>query len=81
LIPHKSLIRSKYTRSHSGFSLDKRNKNIRGAFKVVDTDWLLGRNILIIDDVFTTGSTTFELVDISLHAGATSCGILTVAAT
>jgi len=81
LLPQNSVIRSRYTRSQTGFSIDKRNKNIRGAFKVTDTDWLVGCNILIIDDVFTTGSTTFELVDISLQAGASSCGILTIAAT
>lgn len=81
ILPQNTVIRSRYTRSQTGFSIDKRNRNIRGAFKVVDNSWLLGRNILIIDDVFTTGSTTFELVDVSLHAGATSCGILTIAAT
>ena len=73
--------RVRYTKSQTGFSQSKRVKNIRGVFSVANSSCVEGRKVIIIDDVFTTGSTTFELAS-TLHAsGSKAIGILTVAAT
>jgi ComF family protein len=75
----RSVIRTKNTRSQTGFSLDKRRKNMEGAFKVKDQSAIKNKLVLIIDDVFTTGSTTFELGRTILEAGSGPIIILTVA--
>lgn len=49
---------------------DERRKNLKGAFTV--TENVKGRNILLIDDVCTTGSTFAEITSVLLNAGASS---------
>lgn len=48
----------------------ERAKNIKGAFQAVDADKIKGRNILIVDDVFTTGATVNEAAKILKRAKA-----------
>lgn len=75
----ESVVRIKNTRTQTGFTLEKRLKNLENAFKVnktsMITDWL----VVIIDDVFTTGATTFELAQTILGSGAHAVVVLTVA--
>lgn len=75
------VIRSRFTRSQTGFSQARRAQNVRSAFTVRRPDCLHQRKVLIIDDVFTTGATTFEVAQTLKTYGVDSCGILTVAAT
>ncbi len=48
----------------------ERHLNIKGAFKVVDSGKIEGKNILIIDDVITTGSTIREVATELKNGGA-----------
>ncbi|GEM_PF-284529 len=73
------VVRIKNTSSQTGFSLEKRLENMDSAFKVKNTDIIEGRTVIIIDDVFTTGSTTFELSNTVQQAGAGPVMILTIA--
>lgn len=75
----KSVVRRKNTRSQTGFDLQKRTENMRDAFRVRDQKVFDGKLVLIVDDVFTTGSTSFELSKVLLAAGAKGVVILTVA--
>lgn len=75
----KSVVRIKNTRTQTGFTLEKRLKNMENAFKVNDPSMISGYLIVIIDDVFTTGATTFELAQTVLASGAEAVVILTVA--
>ncbi len=52
---------------------------MKDAFKVQDQSAIKDKLVLIIDDVFTTGSTTFELSRAILEAGSGPIIILTVA--
>lgn len=45
----------------SGLSKDKRKENIRDSFCVMKREYFRNKNLLIIDDVITTGSTLQEL--------------------
>jgi len=74
-----NVVRTKNTRSQTGFSLEKRIKNMDNAFQVKKVGSVQDRLVVIIDDVFTTGATTFELSDAVLEAGAVSTMILTIA--
>lgn len=75
----KSVIRKKNTRTQTGFSLEKRLKNIEDAFEVKEPSEVEKKQVIIVDDVFTTGATTFELAQTVLAAGAGSVVVLTVA--
>src|SRR5699024_7698604 len=66
----KSVVRSKNTRTQTGFSLQKRKQNMVDAFRVRDKSAVRNRTVIIVDDVFTTGSTSFELARTVLDEGA-----------
>lgn len=57
----------------------ERKKNLKGAFCVKNKKLIKGKRILIIDDVYTTGSTLKECAKVLLKSGAKSVDTLTVA--
>lgn len=66
----RALKRIKFTQTQTSLSLDEREKNVRDAFKIRRKHGLKGKNILIVDDVITTGATTNECARVLLNAGA-----------
>ncbi len=74
-----ALMRSRPTESQTGLTPPQRRENIRGAFKVVRGDQVSGRDILLIDDVFTTGTTASECARVLRRAGANRVFVATVA--
>lgn len=79
IIPEKAVIRTKNTKTQTGFTLEQRRQNLNGAFKVKHPSYIKNSLCLIIDDVFTTGATTFELAHTLMKAGARNTLIATVA--
>ncbi len=67
IIPN-GLIRKKDTKPLKGLHIQERVDTINKAFAIGDIR-VLGSNILLIDDVFTTGSTLRECAKILLNAG------------
>jgi ComF family protein len=63
------------------FSLQphERRAHLRGAFKVTHPERLAGREVLLLDDILTTGATARECSRILLAAGATKVWVATVA--
>ncbi len=59
-------------------SLKERKKNVKDAFSVRDAARIKGTSVLLIDDVFTTGSTVNECSKVLLEAGAASVQVLTL---
>lgn len=55
----------------------ERLSNISGAFRLKHTPDLQGKNILLVDDVFTTGATAAECIALLKEAGAASVRIIT----
>jgi len=64
------LIRLKDTGSQSLLNRKDRLDNLRGAFKVRSEDAVRNKNILLVDDVMTTGSTIDECSKVLKKAGA-----------
>jgi len=64
------LIRQRETISQVGLSREERIENMRGAFRVTDARHVRGRNVIVVDDVMTTGTTLSECARVLKKAGA-----------
>ena len=80
LNPHL-LERRRVTQSQIGLTQHQRKANLRGAFRVVKPEKIAGREILLVDDVFTTGTTVSECARVLRRAGAAEIWVATVART
>jgi ComF family protein len=58
---------------------DEREENVLGAFRVVDEEKIRKKNIILVDDVYTTGSTVKECSSVLRKAGAKEIRAITVA--
>ncbi len=75
------LERRRETQSQTGLTSHQRRENIRGAFAVAAGAQVSGQQFLLVDDVFTTGTTVSECARILRRAGASKVWVATVART
>lgn len=73
------LYRYRETPSQTGLERTARWENMSGAFRLKPGFDVRGRNLLLIDDVFTTGATTNACAQVLAKAGASQLAVLTVA--
>lgn len=74
------LIRTKPTERHrAGFDAKDRARSVAGAFRVAHPRLVSNLSILLVDDVFTTGSTLSSAAQALLDAGAQRISVLTIA--
>ena len=74
-----SLVRTRWTHSQVGLSERKRRENVRGAFSLIKGRNVYRKAILLVDDVYTSGSTVNECAKVLMNAGAQAVHILTLA--
>jgi ComF family protein len=67
------------TESQAGLKKEERRANIRKAFSIPEPGRVSGKHVLLVDDVYTTGSTLGECARTLLKGGAESVGALTLA--
>ena len=60
-------------------SFEERQKNVRNAYYVTGRNSISGKKIILIDDVFTSGSTVNECSRVLIENGANSVKVVTVA--
>ena len=78
-IDRNNLIRVRYTHTQVGLSVHKRKENVKGAFVVKKDKNFRNKHILLVDDVYTSGSTVDECAKVLLNAGAQTVQIVTLA--
>jgi predicted amidophosphoribosyltransferase len=72
------LVRENRTEPQTRLNRDERLKNVKGAFAVTRPAAVKGRRILVVDDVFTTGTTLSECARVLKKRGALEVHGLTV---
>lgn len=70
--------RVRKTQTQTGLTTTERKMNLKNAFLPVTPDYYHNRYPIIVDDVFTTGATTYELAGVITDRDQ-KAGILTVA--
>ena len=75
------LERTRDTHSQIGLTSHQRRENLRGAFAVARAAEVTGRAVLLVDDVYTTGTTATECAKVLRRAGARQVWVATVART
>jgi ComF family protein len=74
-----NLRRIRWTEPQINLSAAERSANVRNAFAVADPARLEGRCVILVDDVFTTGSTVAECSRALRRAGAEAVVVVTAA--
>ena len=80
-IPYSGNIlkKIKNTSIQSTLKREERIKNLRSSFSVKNTSAVRGKNILLVDDLFTTGSTVNECSRTLKESGAARIEVITLA--
>ncbi|HBM16296.1 MAG TPA: hypothetical protein DD381_08160 [Lentisphaeria bacterium] len=79
-IPYKRLLlRRRYTKTQTSLSAEKRRKNLKNVFLPKNRAIIEGKDILLIDDIFTTGSTLRSAAKELADSGANKVTILVLA--
>jgi ComF family protein len=79
-LDEQSLIRKIHTPQHrAGMDRKARAESVRNAFEVTRPNFVENENILLIDDVFTSGATAANCAEALKNKGARTVYVLTVA--
>jgi ComF family protein len=75
------LYRSRSTERQVGLRKTARQQNLKGAFSVPEHALpnVVGRRLVLVDDVYTTGATATAATKVLLRAGAANVSVLTFA--
>jgi len=75
---HSAIRRVKDTRSQFELTPKGRRRNLQGAFAIRDGSALVGREVLLVDDIYTTGATARACSHVLRQAGASKVWVATV---
>ena len=73
------LERVKDTQALYALNPTQRRRSLQGAFRVADVEAVRGREVLLIDDIMTTGATARECARVLKRAGAAKVWVVTAA--
>jgi len=77
--PESAFQRIRKTTPQVQLNAASRASNIQGAFRVRKTKYIKGKNIALVDDVYTSGATSTECSRTLKRAGAESVSLLIIA--
>ena len=75
----KCLLKNRNIQPQSLLTKEERIKNVENVYSVKNQEKIINKKILLIDDIYTTGSTVNECSRILKQAGGKNIGILTIA--
>lgn len=73
------LAKQKNIVTQSSLNKTKRQKNVKNAFEIKNLEGIINKNVLIFDDIYTTGSTVLECSKVLRKCFSGKIGVLTVA--
>ena len=73
------LIKQKNNKPQSELNKISREQNVKDVYKLLNKDKIINKKILLIDDIYTTGSTVNECSKVLKQAGAEKVDIYTLA--
>lgn len=73
------LYKTKNTIAQSKLNKEEREENAKGVYEIKNLNKITGKKILLIDDIYTTGSTVNECSKILKQANPKKIGIFTIA--
>ena len=76
-----TLRRHIHTKPQIALGKKKREANVRGAFMVASGEKIRGKSIILVDDVYTTGSTVKECARVLTKGKVAKVAVLTLART
>jgi len=75
----QAVKRIRNTKPQATLKARQRLNNLQDAFAVTDADIVKDKNILVLDDLFTTGATVSEMARVLTSSGAHEVSVLTLA--
>ena len=78
-IINNCLYKNKNIIEQSKLNKEDRQKNIQGVYKLINKEKLKNKKILLIDDIYTTGSTVNECSRTLRQADIKEIGVFTIA--
>ena len=75
----EALLRVRDTRALYELRPDQRRRNLEGAFRIGEANLVRDREVLLVDDIFTTGAMANACARVLLRSGATKVWVVTVA--
>jgi ComF family protein len=78
-MPEQVLVRVHDTRALYALNPTQRRASLKGAFRVADAQAVRGREVLLVDDIMTTGATARECARVLKRAGAAKVWVVTAA--
>lgn len=78
-VDNKTLIRVKNTITQNKLTREERRKNLEDAFEIINKQTINNKRILLIDDIFTTGSTVDQCSKVLIENGAQNVYVATLA--
>ena len=73
------IVKSRETVQQMRLSREERQENLKGSFAIKNRKEIIGKRVLLIDDVMTTGATAESVCGLLIKNGASSVFVLTVA--
>jgi ComF family protein len=78
-LSRRCLRRVRWTAPQITLTAAERSVNVRGAFAVTEAGRIEGKRLVLVDDVYTTGSTVCECARVLHRAGAAAVIVVTAA--